>query len=133
VIGAERLLDGDPSTGPSRPTTRAGTPTGPVNYYAYVPFTALMPWSGRWDDLPAAHGAAVAFDLICVALLFAVGRRVRGPALASCWPTGGVAFPFTLLVSNANANDSLVAALVLLALLVVARPVPRAPPSSWPD
>ena len=40
-----------------------GDTYGPVNYLAYVPFEAVMPWSGTWDDLPAAHGAALVFDL----------------------------------------------------------------------
>ena len=52
-----------------------------MNYAAYVPFEQALPWSGRWDDLPAAHAAAIAFDLLCLGLLFLIGRRMRGPTL----------------------------------------------------
>ena len=73
-----------------------------------------------WDDLPAAHAAAVAFDLACVAGLWLAGRRLRGPGfgllLAYLWVT----FPFTLLVANSGANDALVGALVLAAFLCTA-------------
>ena len=51
------------STATSPTTSRTGDTYGPVNYYAYVPFERVWPWSGSWDDLPAAHGAAVFFDL----------------------------------------------------------------------
>ena len=43
-----------------------GDTYGPVNYYAYVPFERLFGWSGRWDDLPAAHAAAIVFDLLTI-------------------------------------------------------------------
>jgi hypothetical protein len=36
-----------------------------------------MPWSGKWDDLPAAHGAALTFDLITLLGLVLLGRRLR--------------------------------------------------------
>ena len=78
-----------------------------------------------WDDLPAAHAAAVAFDLACVAGLWLAGRRLAGPGfgllLAYLWVT----FPFTLLVANSGANDALVGALVLAAFLCSARPIAR--------
>jgi len=54
-----------------------------------------------------------------------LGRRIRGPtlgvALAYAWAT----YPFTLYVSNANSNDSLVAMLLVAALLVATSPVKR--------
>ncbi len=37
--------------------------------------------AARWDDLPAAHAAAIFFDLLALALIFLLGRRVRGPTL----------------------------------------------------
>ena len=40
----------------------SGDTYGPVNYMLYVPFRAFLGWSGQWDGLPAAHGAAIAFD-----------------------------------------------------------------------
>ncbi len=125
VIGADRLLDGQPLYGTFPPGNRRGDTYGPVTYYAYVPFVAAMPWSGHWDDLPAAHGAAIVFDLACLALMFLVGRRVRGPGLGLLLAYAWASYPFTLLVANSNANDALVAALVLLVLLVIARPARR--------
>ena len=60
VIGADRIADGDALYGPASATTwSAATPTGRSNYLLYVPFEQAMPWSGAWDDLPAAHGAAL--------------------------------------------------------------------------
>ena len=31
-----------------------------------MPFQQIFGWSGRWDDLPASHGAAIFFDLLAV-------------------------------------------------------------------
>src|SRR5581483_7198161 len=74
-------------------------------------------WSGRWDDLPAAHAAAIFFDLLSVGLLFLIGRRMRGPTLGIALAYAWVAYPFTLFALESNSNDTLVAALVLAALL----------------
>jgi MYXO-CTERM domain-containing protein len=63
----------------------------------------------------AAHAAALAFDLGCLLVLWQLG----GVLLAYLW----AAYPFTLLVSASGANDSLVALLVLGALLAWRRPV----------
>ena len=126
TIGADRLMDGDPLYGRFPSDNRRGDTYGPVNYYAYVPFEQAMPWkSGTWDDLPSAHGAAVAFDLLCVLLLWLLGNRLRGQRLGLLLPYLWLTFPFTLVVSNSNANDSLVAALALACLLVAGRPVAR--------
>ncbi|HMD52547.1 MAG TPA: glycosyltransferase 87 family protein, partial [Solirubrobacteraceae bacterium] len=74
-------------------------------------------WSGTWDDLPAAHGAAVAFDLLAVALLFLVGRRMRGPTLGVALAYAWVSYPFTLFALESDSNDTLVGVLVLAAIL----------------
>jgi len=124
VIGADRLMDGDSLYGSFPKGNEHGDTYGPVNYYAYVPFEQAMPWSGRWDDLPAAHGAAIAFDLLTLVALFLLGRRVRGPPAGAALAYAWAACPFTLLVSSSGANDSLVAFLVALALLVVVPPLP---------
>jgi hypothetical protein len=125
VIGADRMAAGAPLYGAFPPDNDRGDTYGPVAYAAYVPFEAVLPWGGRWDGLPAAHAAAVAFDLGCALLLFLLGRRLRGPdlglLLAYLWMT----YPFTLLVANSAANDALVALLVLAALLAAARPLAR--------
>ena len=56
VIGADRIADGDALYGTFPKDNEHGDTYGPVNYVAYVPFEQVWPWSGRWDDLPAAHG-----------------------------------------------------------------------------
>ena len=64
VIGADRLADGDPLYGGWPKDNEHGDTYGPVTYATYLPFEQLFPWSGVWDDLPAAHGAAIVFDLL---------------------------------------------------------------------
>ena len=66
VIGADRIADGQPlyEGGFSLGLDLKGDVYGPANYLAYVPFEQLFGWDGVWDaDVPAAHAAAIAFDL----------------------------------------------------------------------
>jgi hypothetical protein len=125
VIGADHITGGEPLYGGFPSQNEHGDTYGPVTYLAYVPFELALPWSGSWDDLPAAHAAALVFDLLVVAALYVLGRRIRGPrtgiVLAYTW----IAFPFSLFVSNTNANDALPAALVLAGLLAIAHPAGR--------
>ena len=79
VIGAQRITADRPLYGGFPADNEHGDTYGPFNYEAYVPFQQIFGWSGRWDDLPAAHGAAIFFDLLAVGLLFLLGRRMRGP------------------------------------------------------
>jgi hypothetical protein len=125
VIGADRIADGEQLWGNFPKDNEHGDTYGPVNYVAYVPFEQALPWNGRWDDLPAAHGAAIAFDLACLVLMFLIGRRMRGPDLGIVLAYAWAAFPFTLYAMNCNVNDSLVGALVLAALLCAAAPARR--------
>jgi hypothetical protein len=125
VIGADRITGPGPLYGSFPFTNEHGDTYGPVNYAAYVPFEAILPWSGKWDDLPAAHAAALAFDLGCALLLFLLGRRLRGQTLGLLLAYLWLAFPFTVMVENSGANDALVALLVLAALLAAARPAAR--------
>jgi hypothetical protein len=125
VIGADRIADSEPLyEGEFSPgLDLRGDVYGPANYLAYVPLEQLWPWEGAWDDVPAAHAAAISFDLLCALGLLALGRRLRtGPegralgwALCFAW----LAYPFTLYTMNANANDSLVAALGVGAMLAL--------------
>jgi hypothetical protein len=123
VIGADRIVDGTTLYGNFPADNQHGDTYGPVNYLTYVPFEQIWPWSGRWDDLPAAHGASIAFDLVCLLLVFLVGRRIRGPDLGVVLAYAWAAFPFTLYAMDCNVNDALVGALVLLALLATAKPL----------
>jgi len=117
VIGAQKLVDGEPLYGAFPMDNEHGDTYGPVVYAAYVPFEQVLPWSGRWDDLPAAHAASIAFDLAALALLFLLGRRVRGPGLGIALAYGWAAYPFTLYAMNTGTNDTLVTVFVLAALL----------------
>jgi hypothetical protein len=121
VIGAQRITAGERLYGSFPSDNEHGDTYGPFNYEAYVPFEQVLGWSGQWDDLPAAHGAAIAFDVLVVALLFLLGRRVRGPDLGIVLAYAWLAFPFTLFTLNSNSNDALVALLILAALLATRR------------
>ena len=78
VIGADRITDAEPIYGADAfpENNRTGDTYGPANYFAYVPFEEALPWSGAWDDLPAAHAAAITFDLLTILGLYALGRAV---------------------------------------------------------
>jgi hypothetical protein len=129
VVGADRISHGEPLYDNFPPDVSQGDTYGPVNYLAYVPFERIWPWSGSWDDLPAAHGAAVTFDLLAFALLLWLGIRIRpGPAgrkLAATLGFAWAAYPYTAYALESNSNDTLVAALLIAVLLVLARPVAR--------
>jgi hypothetical protein len=118
VVGAQKVLDGAPIYGQFPFDITRGDTYGPVAYEAYAPFVALWGFSGRWDDLPAAHAAAIFFDLLTIALLFLLGLRIRGPTTGIVLAYAWAAFPFTSFALESNSNDALVAALVLAALLV---------------
>jgi hypothetical protein len=132
VVGADRVSHSKPIYGANAfpDDNQTGDTYGPANYYAYVPFELAFPWSGSWDDLPAAHAASIAFDLITLMGLFFLGRRIRpGPSgtrlgviMAFAW----AACPYTAFALESNSNDILVSALVVGALLLVDSPVGRA-------
>jgi hypothetical protein len=117
VIGAKRVIDGRALYGGYPSDNEHGDTYGPVNYEAYVPFQQIFGGGSVWDDVPAAHAAAIFFDLLAVGLLFLLGRRMRGPTLGVALAYAWVSFPFTLFALESNTNDTLVAALVLAALL----------------
>ena len=131
VIGADRIADGDPLFGDGfSDDVERGDTYGPVTYLLYVPFEQALPWSGLWDDLPAAHAAAIAFDLLAIGGLLLLGRRLRlgrdgvalGVALAYAW----TAYPYTAFVLESNSNDTLVALACIAALLGASVGRPRA-------
>jgi hypothetical protein len=123
VIGADHITHGHAIYANFPQDNASGDTYGPVTYLAYVPFELLFPWSGTWDSLPAAHAAALFFDSATILGLFLVGRRLApggqgrnlGLALAYAW----AAYPYTLFVLNSNANDALVAMLVVYCFLFV--------------
>jgi len=120
VIGAHRILEGTAPYGNFPSDNANGDTYGPLDYIVYVPFEKVLPWSGEWDDLPAAHATAIFFDLLAVAGMYYAGRRLgrhRGAeeakrfGLALAW--GWAAFPYTTFVLNCNVNDSIVAAFLI--------------------
>ncbi|MBA2293639.1 MAG: hypothetical protein H0W16_00750 [Actinobacteria bacterium] len=141
VIGADRILDGrapygampvtdglEPcgkpnadgeireriqSNGRCESANPRGDTYGPVAYLAYVPSVLTFGWSGRWDELPAAHATAILFDLLVLAGLVLVGRRFGGNLLAAALAFGWVAYPFTSYVLLANSNDAVMPALLV--------------------
>ena len=129
VVGADRVTHGEPIYDNFPDDVSQGDTYGPVNYIAYIPFELAWPWSGRWDDLPAAHGAAVGFDLATFAFLILLGIRIRpGPAgrrLAAILAFGWAAYPYTAFALESNSNDTLVAMLLAATLLLLARPMAR--------
>lgn len=128
-VGASRIAHGEPVYDNFPEDVSQGDTYGPVNYLAYVPFERIWPWSGTWNDLPAAHAAAVFFDLATVALLILLGRRIRpGPAgnrLAATLAFAWAAYPYTAYTLLSNSNDALVAMLLVGTLLALARPLAR--------
>jgi hypothetical protein len=129
VVGADRIAHGEPLYGNFPSDVSQGDTYGPVNYLAYVPFERIWPWSGSWNDLPAAHAAAVAFDLATLALLIWLGLRIRpgpgGRRLAATLAFGWAAYPYTAYALESNSNDTLVAALLVATLLALTRPALR--------
>ena len=124
VVGADVIAGGNGLYDDSFPEDLgSGDTYGAVNYLAYLPFEQIFPWGGDWDELPAAHAAAIAFDALTILGLFLLGRRLRagpegrmlGVALAFAWAS----YPYTAFVLESNANDTLVAMLMVFALLAV--------------
>jgi len=125
VIGASKVVHGEALYGHWPADNEHGDTYGPVNYEAYVPFEQIFGWSGTWNDLPAAHAASVFFDLLAVALLFLIGRRMRGPTLGVALAYAWVSFPFTLFALESDSNDTLVAVMILAAIYFAGSPPVR--------
>ncbi len=141
VIGAQRLVDqgevpyghmpedegrecGDPdadgyvreriqTNGRCESANGRGDTYGPVSYAAYVPGFLAFGWTGKWDDLPAAHFTSIAFDLLALIGLALVGRRFGGARLGATLAFAWAAYPFTQYVSSSNSNDAIMPALLI--------------------
>jgi len=127
VIGADRIADGEVLYDGRFPAdNQRGDTYGPATYLAYVPFEQALPWSGRWDDLPAAHAAAVAFDLLVLIGLIVLALRLRpgpdGRSLAVVLAYAWLAYPYSLFAMASNSNDALVGAVAVWCLVLLARP-----------
>ncbi len=125
VIGADRIAEGATPYGNMPRDCGSCDTYGPLNYIAYVPFELTQPWEGRWDALPAAHGAATLFDILCVAGMFVLGWRIAGLRLGMGLALAWAAFPFTAYALETNANDGLVAAALIWGLVLLRHPFGR--------
>lgn len=127
VIGADKITDAEPIYGEdSFPDNNpSGDTYGPANYFAYVPFEQIFPWSGAWDALYAARAAALFFELLTVAGLVMLGLRLGGRRLAGILALAWLAYPYSAFVLQSNSNDALIAALVVWALAAFAQPLAR--------
>ncbi len=126
VIGAHRIIENQTPYGHMASDDQNGDTYGPLNYLLYVPFERTLQWSGKWDDLPAAHAAAIFFDLVTIAGMFMAGRSLArsrragnrlGLALAYAW----AAFPYTTFVLNCNVNDTIQAAFLVWGFVFIRR------------
>ncbi len=123
VIGADRIADGDTLYGNFPENDRSGDTYGPVAYYVYVPFEQVLPWSGAWDELLAAHAASIFFDLGTMVGLFLLARRLRGGregnALGVLLCFAWAACPYTAYALESNTNDALVSLTLVATLLLL--------------
>ncbi len=129
VTGAHRIIHGEQLYGDWPEDIHSGDTYGPVNYAAYVPFEVIWPYTGEWDDLPAAHGASITFDVLTFILLIVLGIRIRpgptGRRLGAILAFGWAAFPYTAYVLESDSNDSLIAALLVATMVLLAKPLWR--------
>ena len=70
-----------------------GDTYGPITYIAYVPGYLAFGWSGKWDELPAAHFTALLFDSLTLIGLALVGWRFGRAGSPPRWPSRGPRTP----------------------------------------
>jgi glycosyl transferase family 87 len=131
VLGADRILNGESLYGERfAPDLPPHTDTyGVFLYLAYVPFELILPVGEHFWQGGAQRAAAVTFDVLTMAALFLLGRRLRGGAkgtrlgviLAFAWAS----FPYTFYVMTYGFNDALVSLLLVCSLLVLSSPPAR--------
>jgi hypothetical protein len=102
-----------------------GDTYGPVAYESYIPGYLAFGWTGKWDDLPAAHATAIAFDLLCMLGVGLVGLRFGGPLLGAALALAWTAYPFTQYASSSNTNDAIMPAFLIWGFWLVTMPFLR--------
>jgi len=125
VIGSDLILDGQTPYGNFPEGCGQCDTYGPLTYIAYMPFEAAMPYTGKWDDLPAAHGAATLFDGLTLLALLVLGWRLAGRKMGLTFAIAWAAFPFTAFTLSSNSNDALISACLAWGLVLAARPLGR--------
>jgi len=96
-----------------------------VTYHAYLPGLALFGWSGKWDNLPAAHFTTLLFDLVAILGLGGIGYRFGGTRLAVLLMFAWAANPFTQYASSSNTNDAILPAFLIWGFWLVTSPFAR--------
>ena len=96
---------------------------GPFAYYAYLPFVVVFPPA---PALLATLLPAVCFDVLTLAGLHKLGRRLGGRPLAHAFVFAYLLYPFPDLSLTAQTNDGLIAALCVWTIVIATeRPVAR--------
>jgi hypothetical protein len=137
-LGAWRLLHGLPLYGAGSWQGPGGLRIyhpdsyGPLAYYAYIPFAAVFPpsplrgWAHPLSAVLATLLPAACFDVLTLAGLYVLGRRLGGRPLARAFMFAYLLYPFPDLSLTAETNDALIAALCVWTIVVAAeRPVAR--------
>ena len=95
---------------------------GPFAYYAYIPFVATFPTAPAVIStlLPAA-----CFDVLTLAGLHKLGRRLGGRPLAQAFVVAYLLYAFTAVALEAQTNDALIAAVCVWTIVAAQRPVTR--------
>jgi hypothetical protein len=102
-----------------------GDTYGPVSYLFYVPGYLIFGWTGKWDELWAAHFTSLLADGLCLLGLVLLGRRFGGNRLAATLAFAWTAYPFTLYASNSNTNDAIMPLFLIWGLWLATSPPGR--------
>jgi len=102
-----------------------GDTYGPISYVAYVPGYLAFGWTGKWDQLWAAHATSLLFDGLCLVGLALLGRRLGGNRLGATLAFAWAAYPFTLYASNSNTNDTIMPAFLIFGFWLASSPWAR--------
>jgi hypothetical protein len=125
TCGSTAIVQSIQTNGRCESPNPEGDTYGPVAYESYIPGYAILGWTGKWDDLPAAHFTSIAFDLLTLLGLFLVGLRFGGQRLGAVLAFAWAAYPFTQYVSNSNTNDAIMPCFLVWGFWLVSRPAAR--------
>jgi hypothetical protein len=95
---------------------------GPFAYYAYLPFAAIF---GPAPAEVATLLPAACFDVLTLAGLYILGRRLGGRRLAQAFMFAYLLYPFPDISLMGETNDGLIGALCVWAVVAAQRPVTR--------
>jgi hypothetical protein len=105
---------------------------GPFAYYAYIPFALVFQpaplegWGHPVSAVVATLLPAACFDVLTLAGLHVLGRRLGGRPLTKAFMFAYLLYPFPDLSLMAQTNDALIAALCVWAIVAAAeRPAAR--------